>query len=103
MRMQPLGIMILPKRLRETSYYMCREECDQHRLKIQARRSKYKHQSIFQELYKTLQGICPYCSEYLELDQGGAIELHHKYPLKKCVTQEQMRIAKHKVNLCLPK
>jgi group II intron reverse transcriptase/maturase len=100
-RMQPMGIMILNKKLRATSYYLNQKAFEENTYRIQIKRSNYKYTTIFSDLYEKQKGICNYCDESLDVFEGSHLEIHHKYPLKNCTSKEERTTANKKENLCL--
>ena len=41
------------------------------------------------------------CDKPLDLFDGSSFEIHHKIPLKTCITKEDLRLANRKENICL--
>lgn len=81
MRMQPLSLMILPKPLRTSSFYLNRTAIVEVNFRIQSRRKNFNYTTMFGDLFKRQKGICAYCDEYLDLFDGYSVEIHHKHPL----------------------
>lgn len=106
MRMQPLSLMILPKPLRTSSFYLNRTAIDELKFRIQSRRKNFNYTTMFGDVFKRQKGICAYCDEYLDLFDGDSVEIHkcyarHKLPLRDCVSKEDFRKANLKKNVCL--
>ena len=99
--MQPIKIMVLPPKFRNSSYYICKKEFKEFTHKIHLKRLNFKNSTIYQELFRKQKGICPYCNTYLNLFDGGIVELHHKLMLKDCITKKDYEQAKLEKNLCL--
>lgn len=98
-RLQPISINLLSKKLKANSFYLCKKSFNAHKLRIQELRANYI--TVFSDLLKQQKGICLYCDEPLDLFDGSLFEIHHKIPLKSCITKEDPRLANRKVNLCL--
>ena len=99
MRIQPLSVMILPKHLRKSSFYLNRAAIDELKFRIQSRRNNFRYTTVFGDLFKLQKGICPHCDSYLDLFEGDSVDIHHKLPLKHCVSKEYL--ANLKTNMCL--
>jgi hypothetical protein len=80
---------------------MYKKEFNSHKLRIQDRRVNYNYITVFGDLIKQQKRICLYCNEFLDLFDGSSFEIHHKTPLKSCITVEDQRLANRKINLCL--
>lgn len=100
-RLQPMSINLLPKKLRTNSFYLSRKEFNYNNLRIQERRANYNYTTVFGDLLKRQKGICFYCDKPLDLFDGSSFEIHHKIPLKICITKEDQRLANRKENICL--
>lgn len=100
-RLQPMSINLLSKKLRTNSFYLFRKEFNYHNIQIQKLRANYKYTTVFNNLLKRQKGICLYCDKPLDLFDGSSFEIHHKIPLKICITKEDQRLANKKVNICL--
>jgi len=100
-RLQPMSINILPKKLKTNSFYLFRKEFNSHNLRIQERRTNYNYTIVFGDLLKRQKGICLYCNKPLDLFDESSFKIHHKIPLKICITKEDQCLANRKVNICL--
>nr|YP_009720789.1 hypothetical protein [Ostreobium quekettii]QGQ62001.1 hypothetical protein [Ostreobium quekettii] len=87
-KIQPLSVMILPKHLRKSSFYLNRAAIDELKFRIQSRRNNFR--SVLGDLFKLQKGICPHCDSYLDLFNGDSVDIHHKLPLKHCVSKEYL-------------
>ncbi len=83
--MQPLSLMILPKPLRTSSFYLNRTAIDELTFRIQSRKRNFNYttncRAVFGDLFKRQKGICAYCDEYLDLFEKDSVEIHHKLPV----------------------
>ena len=79
-RLEPIRSATLSKKLRETSFYLERDNYKLHAFKVYCKRINYKFASLQEYIWLNQKGICPLCEENLEKSKGW--EVHHKVPIK---------------------
>lgn len=97
----PISKMALPKELQQMSYYQDYQGMfNNYKYKSQKLRHNHKNKSLTHNLFEIQKGICNFCQELIDLD-NDITEIHHIYPLEKCLNKKHKSIANKRLNLQL--